>query len=46
MMQNPLPNNINPKFKRETNPAVVKTLFPRINVENELCFSLNSYYRK
>jgi hypothetical protein len=35
MMQNPLLNNINPEFKRETNPAVKKTLFPRINVEEE-----------
>ena len=39
MMQNPLPNNINPKFKRDTNHAVVKTLFTRINVEDELCSS-------
>jgi len=47
MMQSPLPNNINPKFKRETNPAVVKTLFPRINVEDKRCSSFDisySYY--
>ncbi|HEU5461296.1 MAG TPA: hypothetical protein VFU79_03385 [Nitrososphaeraceae archaeon] len=47
MMQNLLPYNINPKFKRETNPAVVKTLFPTINVEDELCSSsifYNYYY--
>jgi hypothetical protein len=42
MMQNQLPNNRNPKFERETNPAVVKTLFPRINVEDELCCSSSS----
>ena len=42
MMQNPLPNNRNPKSKRETNAAVVKTLFPRINVEDELCSSSSS----
>jgi hypothetical protein len=51
MMQNPLPNNLNPKFERKTNPAVVKTLFPRINVEDELCSSSSSisysyYYRE
>ena len=47
MMQNLLPYNINPKFKRETNPAVVKTLFPTINVEDEVCSSsifYNYYY--
>ena len=38
MMQNPLPNKRNLKFERETNPTVVKTLFPRINVEDELCY--------
>jgi len=38
-MPNPLLNNINPEFKRETNPAVKKTLFPRINVKDELCCS-------
>ena len=50
MMQNPLPNNLNPKFERKTNPAVVKTLFPRINVEDELCssssISYSYYYRE
>ena len=46
MMQNPLPNNRNPKSERETNAAVVKTLFPSINVEDELCYSSisHSYY--
>jgi hypothetical protein len=43
-MQNPLPNNLNPKFERETNLAVVKTLFPRINVEDELYSSSSSIY--
>ena len=43
MMQNPLPNNRNPKSKRETNAIVVKTLFPRINVEDELCSSSISF---
>ena len=42
MMQNPLPNNRNPKSKRETN-SVVKTPFPRINVEDELCSSSISF---
>ncbi len=42
MMQNPLPNNRNPKSKRETN-AVVKTPFPRINVEDELSSSSISF---
>jgi hypothetical protein len=50
MMQNPLPNNLNPKFERKTNPAVVKTVFPRINVEDELCssssISYSYYYRE
>jgi hypothetical protein len=40
IMQNLLPNKRNLKFERETNSAVVKTLFPRINVEDELCSSL------
>ena len=39
MMQNPLPNKRNLKFERGTNPTVVKTLFSRINVEDELCSS-------
>ncbi|HEY6657506.1 MAG TPA: hypothetical protein VIZ62_03165 [Nitrososphaeraceae archaeon] len=38
-MQNLLPNKRNLKFEREINPAVVKTLFPRINVEDELSSS-------
>ena len=42
MMQNPLPNNRNPKSKRETN-TVVKTPFPRIDVEDELCSSSISF---
>ena len=42
IMQNPLPNKRNLKFERETNSAVVKTLFPRINVEDELCSSSSS----
>ena len=53
MMQNPVPNKRNLKFERETNPAVVKTLFPRINVEDELCssssfssMSYSYYYRE
>ena len=40
IMQNLLPNKRNLKFERETNPAVVKTLFSRINVEDELCLLL------
>jgi hypothetical protein len=39
MMQNPLRNNRNYISKKETNAAVVKTLFPRINVEDEVCSS-------
>ena len=51
IMENPLPNKRNLKFERETNPAVVKILFPRINVEDELCSSYSSmsysyYYRE
>jgi hypothetical protein len=52
IMQNLLPNKRNLKFERETNSAVVKTLFPRINVEDELCSSSSSsmffsyYYRE
>ena len=52
IMQNLRPNKRNLKFERETNPAVVKTLFPRINVEDELCSSSSSsmsysyYYRE
>jgi len=52
IMQNLLPNKRNLKFERETNPAVVKTLFSRINVEGELCSSSSSsmffsyYYRE
>jgi hypothetical protein len=54
IMENPLPNKRNLKFERETNPAVVKILFPRINVEDELCSSSSSsssmsysyYYRE
>jgi hypothetical protein len=53
MMQNPLPNKRNLKFERETNPTVVKTLFPRINVEDELyssssfsSMSYSYYYRE
>jgi hypothetical protein len=42
IMQNLLPNKRNLKFERETNSAVVKTLFPRINVEDELCSSSSS----
>jgi hypothetical protein len=49
-MQNLLPNNRNLKFERETNPVVVTTLFPRINVEDELCsssfMSYNYYYKE
>ncbi len=44
MMQNSLPNNRNPKSERETNAAVVKTLFPNINVEEELCSSISYTY--
>ena len=44
MMINPLPNDINPKPKREGQYAIVNTLFKRINVEYELCFSFISYY--
>jgi hypothetical protein len=40
IMQNLRPNKRNLKFERETNPAVVKTLFSRINVEDELCLRL------
>jgi hypothetical protein len=40
IMQNLRPNKRNLKFERETNPAVVKTLFSRINVEDELCLLL------
>lgn len=52
IMQNLRPNKRKLKFERETNPAVVKTLFPRINVEDELCSSSSSsmsysyYYRE
>jgi hypothetical protein len=52
IMQNLLPNKRNLKFERETNSAVVKTLFPRINVEDELYSSSSSsmffsyYYRE
>ena len=51
IMQNLRPNKRNLKFEREINPAVVKTLFPRINVEDELCSSSSSmsysyYYRE
>jgi hypothetical protein len=52
MMQNPLPNKRNLKFERETNPTVVKTLFSRINVEDELysssfsSMSYSYYYRE
>jgi hypothetical protein len=53
IMENPLPNKRNLKFERETNPAVVKILFPRINVEDELSSSSSSssmsysyYYRE
>ena len=46
MMKNSLPNNRNPISKRETNAAVLKTLFPKINLEDELCSSsiFYSYY--
>ena len=46
MMKNSLPNNRNPKSERETNAAVLKTLFPSINLEDELCSSsiFYSYY--
>jgi len=40
IMQNLRPNKRNLKYERETNPAVVKTLFSRINVEDELCLLL------
>jgi hypothetical protein len=40
IMQNLRPNKRNLKFERETNPAVLKTLFSRINVEDELCLLL------
>ena len=40
MMKNSLPNNRNPKSERETNAAVLKTLFPSINLEDELCSSI------
>ena len=43
IMHNLRPNKRKLKFERETNPAVVKTLFPRINVEDELCSSSMSY---
>ena len=42
IMQNLLPNKRILKFEREINPAVVKTLFPRINVEDELSSSSSS----
>jgi hypothetical protein len=44
MMINPLSNNSTPKPKNGLN-AIVNTLFPRINVEYELCSSLTIYYR-
>ena len=40
MMKNSLPNNRNPKSERETNAAVLKTLFPSIDLEGELCSSI------
>ena len=43
IMQNLLPNKRNLKFERETNSAVVKTLFPRINVEDELSSSSSMF---
>jgi hypothetical protein len=53
MMKNPLPKNRNPKSESYTNAAVVKTLFPRINVEDELyssssfsSMSYSYYYRE
>jgi hypothetical protein len=44
IMQNLLPNKRNLKFERETNSAVVKTLFPRINVEDKLCSSSSMFF--
>ena len=41
MMKNSLPNNRNPISKRETNAAVLKTLFPKINLGDELCSSIS-----
>ena len=35
-MKNPLLNNRNPKYQRDTNAAEVKNLYSRINVEDEL----------
>jgi hypothetical protein len=45
MIKNSLPNNRNPKSEREANAAVLKTLFPSINLKDELCSSIfYSYY--
>jgi hypothetical protein len=46
MMKNPLPNNKNPKSEREIKTAVVNTLLQRINVQDGLCSSLTSHYRR
>ena len=47
MVMNPLPNDRAPKQKKKRRAAVIKTLFPRINVEDELCSSiLNSHSRR
>ena len=46
MVMNPLPNDRAPKPKKRRRVAIIKTLFPRINVEDELCSSiLNSHSR-
>ena len=37
MIINPLPNDRDPKPKKRRHAAIVNTLFPRINVEYELC---------
>ncbi len=46
MVMSPLPNDRDPKPKKRRRVAIIKTLFPRINVEDELCSSiLNSHSR-
>ena len=46
MVMSPLPNDRAPKSKNGRYAAIIKTLFPRINVEDELCSSiLNSHSR-
>jgi hypothetical protein len=46
MVMNPLPNDRAPKSKNGRYAAIIKTLFRRINVEDQLCSSiLNSHSR-